>query len=165
MRGAPATKDSEDRQEDTTNPRGLWVRATSAMAQAGTGILAPKALLTHSPPSSGGSGAPPYLVQHQVVLPIPQRGAIRAHQPHKGHGENPLAAVLGWEGHTEVREREWEGTRDTPHGREGGLEHGHSQSLEERWRKVNLRCVLWTSSMGTAIWVGTRAKVRAGGVG
>lgn len=27
----------------------------------------------------------------------------------------------------------------------------HLQSLEERCRKVNLRWVLWTSSMGTAI--------------
>lgn len=51
-----------------------------------------------APQLQGALGSPPYLVQHQVVLPIPQCGAVGAHQPHKGHGENPLAPVLGWEG-------------------------------------------------------------------
>lgn len=49
-----------------------------------------------SPPCLG----PPYLVQNQVVLPVTQRGAVRPHQLHEGHGENPLAFVLGWERQT-----------------------------------------------------------------
>lgn len=44
-----------------------------------------------------------HLVQNQVVLPVTQRRAVRAHQLHKGHGEDPLALVLGWGDKRRVR--------------------------------------------------------------
>lgn len=55
------------------------------------------AILQPSHFEEGGLPEPPYLVQNQVVLPVTQRGAVRSHQLHKGHGENPLAFVFGWE--------------------------------------------------------------------
>lgn len=83
--------------------RGLWVRATGTAALAGTGTPAPHTGggLPARPPQGGSAWpprlAPPYLVQNQVMLPVTQRGAVRPHQLHEGHGENPLTFVLGWE--------------------------------------------------------------------
>lgn len=130
MRGAPTTKDSEDGREALKTLGDFGYVPPVQWLRQGLGPWPQMCCCPTALPTSGGSVAPPYLVQHQVVLPIPQRGAIGAHQPHKGHGENPLAPVLGWRGHTGVR-------GDQGHGRQGEAMLGGrpgARDTHSRWR-------------------------------
>lgn len=168
MQGAPATKDSEDSGEapQTLGDFG-YVPPAPCLGQG----LAPW------PQKCCCPTAPQPILGGSVVPPIPCRAAGRAPHPAAWCHRGASASQRPWRksarcgpwlgGHTGGGEGGCRGPGthlQAGTGRAGrkAWSKGHSQSLEERWRKVNLRWVLWTSSMGTAIWVGTCAKVRAG---